>query len=155
MKKGEAIWVFLERARKVGADMAAKGDNSKRDWARISVDDLMCVRGDIIVPHVRTLALFRVYTELLTDYVDVYSTTTSTTSSSTRPQHTTTLASSRIPRILRRPLPRIFCLQAEHRTPKGILASSQQPPSSLPNDRPLRTRVFQTLILRAGLTIPA
>ena len=52
MKKGDAIWLFLERARKVGADMAAKGDQSKRDWARISVDDLMVVRGDLIVPHV-------------------------------------------------------------------------------------------------------
>lgn len=52
MKKGDAIWLFLERARKVGADMAAKGDNTKRDWARISVDDLMVVRGDLIIPHV-------------------------------------------------------------------------------------------------------
>ncbi|KAF2764986.1 hypothetical protein EJ03DRAFT_221978 [Teratosphaeria nubilosa] len=51
MKKGEQIWLFLERARKVGADMAGKGDRSKKDWARISVDDLMVVRGDLIIPH--------------------------------------------------------------------------------------------------------
>ncbi|KAK5117306.1 hypothetical protein LTR62_005923 [Meristemomyces frigidus] len=51
MKKGDQVWLFLERARKVGADMyAEKGDRSKKDWARISVDDLMVVRGDIIVP---------------------------------------------------------------------------------------------------------
>ena len=52
MAKGDAVWVFLERARKVGADMAARGDVAKRDWARISVDDLLLVRGDLIIPHV-------------------------------------------------------------------------------------------------------
>lgn len=52
MKKGDHIWLFLERARKVGADMAGKGDRSKKDWARIGVDDLMLVRGDLIIPHV-------------------------------------------------------------------------------------------------------
>ena len=52
MKKGDPIWLFLERARKVGADLAAKGDMSKRDWARIGVDDLMLVRQDLIIPHV-------------------------------------------------------------------------------------------------------
>ncbi|KAK0259773.1 hypothetical protein LTR91_023417 [Friedmanniomyces endolithicus] len=51
MKKGDPIWMFLERARKVGADMAGRGDRSKKDWARIGVDDLMLVRGDLIVPH--------------------------------------------------------------------------------------------------------
>lgn len=59
MKKGDAIWLFLERARKVGADLAGKGDVSKRDWARIGVDDLMVVRGDLIVPHVSS-ALIRI-----------------------------------------------------------------------------------------------
>lgn len=52
MRKGDHIWLFLERARKVGADLAGKGDRSKKDWARIGVDDLMIVRGDLIVPHV-------------------------------------------------------------------------------------------------------
>ncbi|KAK3109902.1 hypothetical protein LTR53_016364 [Teratosphaeriaceae sp. CCFEE 6253] len=51
MKKGDPIWLFLERARKVGADMAGRGDRSKKDWARIGVDDLMMVRGELIVPH--------------------------------------------------------------------------------------------------------
>lgn len=50
MKKGDHIWLFLERARKVGAD---KADKARRDWARISVDDLMLVKGDIIIPQVR------------------------------------------------------------------------------------------------------
>ena len=57
MKKGDAVWLFLETARKVGADMAAKGDGSKRDWARISVDDLIVVKGDLIVPHVSAKTL--------------------------------------------------------------------------------------------------
>lgn len=52
MKKGDFIWLFLDRARKLGADLAGRGDHSKRDWARISVDDLMVVKGDIIIPHV-------------------------------------------------------------------------------------------------------
>ncbi|EMC91849.1 hypothetical protein BAUCODRAFT_307758 [Baudoinia panamericana UAMH 10762] len=44
MKKGDQIWLFLERARKVGAE-------TRKDWARIGVDDLMVVRNDLIVPH--------------------------------------------------------------------------------------------------------
>lgn len=56
MKKGDFIWLFLERARKVGAGLAGMGDKSKKDWARISVDDLMLVRGELIVPHVRNAA---------------------------------------------------------------------------------------------------
>ena len=61
VKKGDMVWLFLERARKVGADMAmaGKGDaaGSKRDWARIGVDDLMVVvGGEVVVPHV---SLFR------------------------------------------------------------------------------------------------
>lgn len=47
IKKGDFIWLFLERARKVGAE-----DKSRKDWARIGVDDLMLVRGDLIIPHV-------------------------------------------------------------------------------------------------------
>nr|POE72390.1 protein fam50 like [Quercus suber] len=51
MKKGDPIWLFLERARKLGAGLAGKGDKSKKDWARISVDDLLLVRGELIIPH--------------------------------------------------------------------------------------------------------
>lgn len=51
LKKGDHIWLFLERARKLGAELG-RGDRGRRDWARISVDDLMVVRGDMIIPHV-------------------------------------------------------------------------------------------------------
>ncbi|KAF3941805.1 hypothetical protein ABW19_dt0206725 [Dactylella cylindrospora] len=40
MKKGEAVWLFLERARR-----------TRGLWHRVSVDDLMFVRGEIIIPH--------------------------------------------------------------------------------------------------------
>lgn len=53
MKKGDAVWLFLDRARKVGA--TASG-GARKDWARIGVDDLMLVRGELIIGHVSTLA---------------------------------------------------------------------------------------------------
>lgn len=52
VKKGDHIWLFLDKARKVGAELGVGGDNSRRNWARVSVDDLMLVRGEIILPHV-------------------------------------------------------------------------------------------------------
>ena len=56
VKKGDYIWVFLDRCRKVGAELGvgATGEkaNSRREWARVGVDDLMLVRGEIIIPHV-------------------------------------------------------------------------------------------------------
>ena len=57
MKKGDFIWLFLDRARKVGASTAGRdgpggSGAGRKDWARIGVDDLMLVRGDIVVPHV-------------------------------------------------------------------------------------------------------
>lgn len=52
MKKGDFIWLFLERARKVGAGLTGQGEHTRKDWARISVDDLMVVKGDVILPHV-------------------------------------------------------------------------------------------------------
>ncbi|GAB7361590.1 hypothetical protein MBLNU230_g1642t1 [Neophaeotheca triangularis] len=54
MKKGDFVWLFLDRARKMGADMASKAqttDRTRKDWARIGVDDLMLVKGDLIIPH--------------------------------------------------------------------------------------------------------
>lgn len=63
VKKGEHIWLFLERCRKVGAAMGVNSEGSvegggtrppsvgKKSWARIGVDDLMLVKRDIIIPH--------------------------------------------------------------------------------------------------------
>jgi protein FAM50 len=51
VKKGDHIWFFLDKARKVGAELGVGGDKSRRDWARVSVDDLMLVRDGLIIPH--------------------------------------------------------------------------------------------------------
>ncbi|KAF1834236.1 hypothetical protein BDW02DRAFT_550826 [Decorospora gaudefroyi] len=51
INKGEQMWLFLDKARKVGAELGLGGDRSRRDWARVSVDDLLLVRGDVILPH--------------------------------------------------------------------------------------------------------
>ncbi|KAK3352874.1 XAP5, circadian clock regulator-domain-containing protein [Lasiosphaeria hispida] len=54
VKKGDFIWLFLDKSRKVGAELAVGGDknsNARRDWARVGVDDLMLVRGSVIIPH--------------------------------------------------------------------------------------------------------
>lgn len=58
VKKGDHIWLLLDRSRKVGAELGVAGAgaggeraSSKREWARVGVDDLMLVRGEIIIPH--------------------------------------------------------------------------------------------------------
>lgn len=52
VKKGDHIWLFLDKARKVGAELGVGGgDKSRREWARVGVDDLMLVRSEIIIPH--------------------------------------------------------------------------------------------------------
>ncbi|KAF2276160.1 XAP5-domain-containing protein [Westerdykella ornata] len=51
VKKGDNIWLFLDKARKVGAELGVGGDKGKREWARVSIDDLMLVRGEVILPH--------------------------------------------------------------------------------------------------------
>lgn len=53
VKKGDFVWVFLDRSRKVGAELGlGEKANSSREWARVGVDDLMLVRGGLIIPHV-------------------------------------------------------------------------------------------------------
>lgn len=53
VRKGDPVWLFLDKARKVGAETGGGGgDKSRREWARVGVDDLMLVRGEIIIPHV-------------------------------------------------------------------------------------------------------
>lgn len=57
VRKGEFVWVFLDKGRKVGAELAVGGDknaHARRDWARVGVDDLLLVRGTMIIPHVST-----------------------------------------------------------------------------------------------------
>ncbi|KAK3991046.1 hypothetical protein QBC44DRAFT_341392 [Cladorrhinum sp. PSN332] len=54
VKKGDHVWLFLDKSRKVGAQLGVgseKSINFRRDWARVSVDDLILVRGSIIIPH--------------------------------------------------------------------------------------------------------
>ncbi|EOD48329.1 putative xap5 domain protein [Neofusicoccum parvum UCRNP2] len=41
IKKGEHVWLFLDKARKMGAELGVGGDKSRREWARVGVDDLM------------------------------------------------------------------------------------------------------------------
>lgn len=58
VRKGEFVWVFLDKSRKVGADLGVGGDrgaNVRREWARVGVDDLLLVRGTMIIPHVSDL----------------------------------------------------------------------------------------------------
>lgn len=53
VKKGDFVWVFLDKSRKVGAELGVgEGANAARAWARVGVDDLMLVRGTMIIPHV-------------------------------------------------------------------------------------------------------
>ena len=64
VKKGDYIWLFLDRCRKVGAELGVSGadgngmpsqnkskEDSRKQWARVGVDDLMLVKGEVIVPH--------------------------------------------------------------------------------------------------------
>ncbi|KHN99357.1 XAP5 domain containing protein [Metarhizium album ARSEF 1941] len=52
MKKGDFVWVFLDKSRKVGAELGVGGrSNARRGWARVGVDDLMLVRDTVIIPH--------------------------------------------------------------------------------------------------------
>lgn len=55
VRKGEFVWVFLDNCRKVGAELQVGGEkstNMRKEWARIGVDDLLLVRGTMIIPHV-------------------------------------------------------------------------------------------------------
>jgi len=80
VKKGDHIWLFLDKARKAGAELGVGGDKSTRDWARVSVDDLMLVRGEVIMPHVCVRPNLK-----LKGYADpLFSITSSITSCSTR-----------------------------------------------------------------------
>ncbi|KAI3330774.1 XAP5, circadian clock regulator-domain-containing protein [Ustulina deusta] len=52
VKKGDFVWQFLDKSRKVGADLGVgERANARREWARVGVDDLIMVRGNVIIPH--------------------------------------------------------------------------------------------------------
>jgi protein FAM50 len=92
LKKGDFVWLFLERARKVGIELGERGDGPmglggrRREWARIGVDDLMLVVGEMMIPHVSVYcfcveARSPFHVQRAND--SIYSTSTSTPSSST------------------------------------------------------------------------
>ena len=60
VKKGDHVWAYLDKARKVGARNGVRGggDRSKKQWARVGVDDLLLVRGGVIIPHVCFLLIY-------------------------------------------------------------------------------------------------
>ncbi len=106
VKKGDFVWLFLDKSRKVGAQLgvgADKSANARRDWARVSVDDLLLVRGTMIVPHVRfgphPCNSFGKRLSMLTP---LSSTMTSISSSSTRPwARATSSSSTTVPKLPR------------------------------------------------------
>uniref|UniRef100_A0A8H7N6L7 FAM50A/XAP5 C-terminal domain-containing protein n=1 Tax=Bionectria ochroleuca TaxID=29856 RepID=A0A8H7N6L7_BIOOC len=52
VKKGDFVWFFLDKSRKVGAELGVgEKANATRTWARVGVDDLILVRGTVILPH--------------------------------------------------------------------------------------------------------
>ncbi|XP_044717403.1 XAP5, circadian clock regulator domain-containing protein [Hirsutella rhossiliensis] len=52
LKKGDFVWVFLDRCRKVGVGRKnGEQGHPRRGWARAGVDDLMLVRDTVIIPH--------------------------------------------------------------------------------------------------------
>ncbi|KAG5918473.1 hypothetical protein E4U42_006844 [Claviceps africana] len=52
VKKGDFVWVLLDKSRKVAAERrVGERGNPRRTWARVGVDDLMLVRDTIIIPH--------------------------------------------------------------------------------------------------------
>lgn len=58
VKKGDFVWFFLDKSRKVGAELGVgEKANATRTWARVGVDDLILVRGTVILPHVSLTTL--------------------------------------------------------------------------------------------------
>jgi protein FAM50 len=53
VKKDDQIWLFLDKARRMGAQLSVGGERGRKEWARVNVNDLMLVRGDVILPPVR------------------------------------------------------------------------------------------------------
>lgn len=140
VKKGDHIWLFLDKARKVGAELGVGGDKSRRDWARVSVDDLMLVRGEVILPHVR---IFHqdIFMAKLTDC----STMSSTTSYSTRSMGSMVQFLTILQRQPK--LPRWQPRQTLRHRPTTIL-------SSVLKKKKIKSHRFQTKSLRVSKMMP-
>lgn len=86
VKKGDFIWIFLDKSRKVGAQLGVgEKVNATKVWARVGVDDLVMVRGGVIIPHVSHATSDTEWAIITTACLHVansvaYSTTTSSTS---------------------------------------------------------------------------
>ena len=88
IKKGDYVWLFLDRSRKVGAELGVGGGaKSRNEWARVGVDDLMLVRGEIIIPHHYELYYFIINKTLGPNSIPLfdYSSTVSSTSTPSQP----------------------------------------------------------------------
>lgn len=84
IKKGDHAWVFLDRSRKAGAELGVGGGekaNGRREWARIGVDDLMLVRGEVIIPHHYEIYYFIVNRTLGPSSVPLFNYSSSTNAS--------------------------------------------------------------------------
>lgn len=88
VRKGDHVWLFLDRCRKVGAELGVAGggaggasnsgkskNDSRREWARVGVDDLMLVRGELIIPHVSTSYITCICQQLTANLSTMNSTT--------------------------------------------------------------------------------
>ncbi|DAA73603.1 TPA_exp: Uncharacterized protein A8136_4632 [Trichophyton benhamiae CBS 112371] len=152
VKKGDPVWLFLDRCRKVGAKLglagaggAARGrKDHRREWARVGVDDLMLVRGGVIIPHhyefyyfiANRISNFSGNGGLLFDYSDAAPPTSSENNSNATPVPEGKDADPTLTKVVDRRC-HIFCLRCAS---QGGLSQSQttdrQCPacqSSLPN----------------------
>ena len=50
IKKEDQLWLFLDKARRMGAALSVGGERGRKEWARVNVNDLMIVREDVIFP---------------------------------------------------------------------------------------------------------
>ena len=96
IKKGDHIWLFLDRARTLGAQSGVnaageRGGGSRREWARVGVDDLVFVRGEVIIPHHYDIYHFLVNkvlgpnSERLFNYQEMPTTSSTTTTTDKAP----------------------------------------------------------------------
>ena len=156
LKKGDFVWLFLERARKVGIELGERGDGPmglggrRREWARIGVDDLMLVVGEMMIPHVSVLCFGMEsqvpnYAQRAND--SIYSTSTSTPSSSTD-SLATTASSSPSPQSQLQQHPHTSSQQpmAPSHHHQSLKAASSPPTSSKANPPQSQTPTWKASI---------